>query len=115
MFSVPMSLDSPDPLSATLFALAHPVRRELLDLVRAGPARITDLAARFDISLPAVSRHVRVLGEAGLVQRRIIGRDHFIGPASGGLDEVAGWVAARSEDWRGRLAALKLLLEAGDG
>jgi DNA-binding transcriptional ArsR family regulator len=91
------------------------VRRELLDLIRLGPARVTDLAARFDISLPAVSRHVRVLGDAGLVERTIVGRDHFIGPARAGLDDVAAWVETRSGEWRQRLQALKTLMESRDG
>jgi DNA-binding transcriptional ArsR family regulator len=104
-----------DPLSQTLSALAHPVRRELLDIVRGGPARVTELAARFEISLPAVSRHVRVLGDAGLVERRIVGRDHFIGPSHAGLDDVAAWVERRSGEWRRRLDALKALMEGHDG
>ncbi len=104
-----------DPLSQTLSALAHPVRRELLDIVRDGPTRVTELAARFEISLPAVSRHVRVLGDAGLVERRIVGRDHFIGPSRAGLDDVADWVERRSGEWRERLQALKALLERHDG
>ena len=56
-----------DSLSTSLIALAHPVRRGVLDRLRASPARVTDLAAGFDISLAAVSRHVRVLEDAGLV------------------------------------------------
>lgn len=104
-----------DPLSQTLFALAHPVRRRLLDIVSVGPARVTELAARFDISLPAVSRHVRVLGAAGLVERTIVGRDHFICRSGAGLDEVAAWVDRRSGEWRQRLEALKSLMEGRRG
>jgi DNA-binding transcriptional ArsR family regulator len=67
-----------DALSHALAAVAHPVRRDLLAQVCERPVRVTDLAAGFDISLPAVSRHLKVLENAGLVTRSIEGRDHFI-------------------------------------
>ena len=104
-----------DQLTQTLFALAHPVRRELLDLVRRAPTRVTELAARFQMSLPAVSRHIRVLDQARIVERRVVGRDHFIAPAAGGLSDVADWVTGRSGEWQARLVALKALMETPDG
>lgn len=95
--------------------MAHPVRRELLDQVRARPTRVTDLAAGFDISLAAVSRHLKVLESAGLVARSIEGRDHLIAARAEGWDEVADWVERQSADWRLRLGELKRLMEAADG
>jgi DNA-binding transcriptional ArsR family regulator len=58
-----------DPLSATLFALADPTRRAILARLSQGEATVNDLAAPFDISLPAVSRHLKVLEGAGLISR----------------------------------------------
>jgi DNA-binding transcriptional ArsR family regulator len=58
-----------DPLSTTLFALADPTRRAILALLAAGDASVTELAAPFDMSLAAVSKHVKVLENAGLVSR----------------------------------------------
>lgn len=58
-----------DPLSATLFALADPTRRAILAHLAAGDATVTELAAPFDMSLAAVSKHVKVLEGAGLVSR----------------------------------------------
>jgi DNA-binding transcriptional ArsR family regulator len=104
-----------DDLSEALAALAHPVRRDLLALVRAGPSRITELATRFDISLPAVSRHLRVLEAAGFVARRVKGRDHFIEAKPEGFDEVAQWIALQSAGWALRLSALKEMMEKQDG
>jgi DNA-binding transcriptional ArsR family regulator len=104
-----------DELSQTLAAMAHPVRRDLLDRVRGGPSRVTDLAQGFDISLAAVSRHLQVLEQAGLVNRSVEGRDHFITARREGWEEVEGWVARQSAEWRLRLDALKQLMEAGDG
>ena len=108
-----MSLLGGDRLSDALTALAHPVRRDLLSLVEGKAARVTDLASRFAISLPAVSRHVKVLEAAGFVTRRIAGRDHFIEARPEAFDEVAHWIAARSAEWHVRLLALKALMEDG--
>lgn len=110
-----MSALGADPLSQALAAVAHPVRRELLDRVRAQPCRVTDLAADFPISLPAVSRHLRVLETAGLVSRTVEGRDHFIAGRPDGWSEISDWVEAQTRDWTFRLAALKQVLEASDG
>jgi DNA-binding transcriptional ArsR family regulator len=104
-----------DELSQTMAAVANPVRRELLVRIHARPRRVTELAAGFDISLPAVSRHLKVLERARLVTRRIAGRDHLISPNAAGWDEMAAWVARRSSEWDQRLQALKRLIEAGNG
>ncbi|MBV9997390.1 MAG: winged helix-turn-helix transcriptional regulator [Caulobacteraceae bacterium] len=104
-----------DRLSLALAALAHPVRRDLLALIEARPQRVTELASGFSISLPAVSRHLKVLETAGLVQRTIDGRDHFIARREAGLEPVADWVARQSGDWARRLFALKGLLERAGG
>jgi DNA-binding transcriptional ArsR family regulator len=104
-----------DELSEALAALAHPVRRDLLAILRTRPARVTSLAERFDISLPAVSRHLKVLEAAGFVERRVEGREHIIQGRPGGFDEVARWIARQSADWTVRLTVLKQLMESGDG
>jgi DNA-binding transcriptional ArsR family regulator len=104
-----------DELSQALAAIAHPVRRDLLALLRRGPSRVTDLAARFDISLPAVSRHLRVLEAAGFLARRIEGRDHILEARADGMEEVARWVQRQSADWAIRLEELKQMMEGSDG
>ena len=91
------------------------MRRDLLALLGQGPARVTELASRFDISLPAISRHLKVLEAAGFLARRIEGRDHFIEVRPDGFDEVAEWIARQSADWTRRLAALKQMMEREDG
>jgi DNA-binding transcriptional ArsR family regulator len=110
-----MAMFGRDELSEALAAVAHPVRRDLLSLLRDRPARVTELASRFDISLPAVSRHLKVLEAAGFVARRIEGRDHFIEVKPDGLHEVASWVERQSAEWGNRLFALKQLMEANGG
>src|SRR5262245_1525587 len=59
----------PDPLSATFAALADPTRRAILARLAAGEASVTELAAPFEMSLPAVSKHLKVLQRAGLIAR----------------------------------------------
>ena len=110
-----MSSTGLDPLSVSLAAAAHPVRRGLLALVQGEPARVTDLAARFDISLPAISRHLKVLEAARMVERRVDGRDHFIAARADGLEPMADWVARQSAHWQARLDSLKSLMETRDG
>ncbi|GGK73027.1 ArsR/SmtB family transcription factor [Ornithinimicrobium pekingense] len=73
-------------------ALADPVRRGLLEqLARDGAVRVVDLTVGRGISRPAVSRHLRVLGEAGLVRARDHGRERHYELVAGPLDEVVSW------------------------
>ena len=67
-------------LDHTLGALADPTRRAILLRLTEGEARVTDLAAPFDISLNSVSKHIRILERARLVKRRRVGREHFLSP-----------------------------------
>lgn len=73
-------------------ALADPVRRALLDALAPGPARVVDLAAAHPISRPAVSRHLRVLGEAGLVDATEAGRERHYRLRRDGLTPVTAWL-----------------------
>lgn len=75
-------------------AIADPVRRALLETLARGPARVVDLTAEQSISRPAVSRHLRVLSEAGLVTAEDRGRERHYRLERGGLAVVTDWVAA---------------------
>ena len=74
-------------------ALADPVRRQLLDRLARGSARVVDLASDHAISRPAISRHLRVLGEAGLVSASDHGRERHYRLERSGLEPVTGWLA----------------------
>src|SRR5262245_5324884 len=90
---------SPDNLSVTFAALADPTRRAILSRLAKGPAVVTELAAPFDISGPAISRHLRVLERAGLIAR---GREAQWRPCrleAGPLREVADWTADYRRFW----------------
>ena len=96
-----------EPLSATLTAIADPTRRAIIDRLMAGPARITDVAAPFAMSLAAVSKHLKVLERAGLVRRTRQGREHTIALEAAPLREVASWTAKYQAYWTERLDRLE--------
>lgn len=87
-------------------ALGDQTRRGLLSRLTAGPAMITELARPFSMSLPAVSKHLRVLERAGLVERRIDGRIHRCSLNARALREVDDWLAHYRLFWAGTLDAL---------
>lgn len=90
-----------DPLSATLSALADPTRRAILERLSRGPATVNDIAEPFDISLPAISRHLKVLENAGLITR---GREAQWRPCQlepAALKGVDDWLAYYRRFWTG--------------
>jgi len=91
-------------------ALAHPVRRALIGRLRSGDARVTDLAAPFDLSLNAVSKHVLALERAGLVRRTVVGREHWLALEPAPLREAAGWLEDYRTFWEQRLDSLESFL-----
>src|ERR671935_1901630 len=90
---------SPDPLTTTFAALADPTRRAILARLAAGEASVTELAEPFEMTLPAVSKHLKVLERAGLIAR---GRERQWRPArldARPLKEVAEWAQAYRQFW----------------
>jgi DNA-binding transcriptional ArsR family regulator len=92
-------------------ALAEPSRREILDLLRGGERSVSDLVARMQLSQPGVSKHLRVLREAGLVDVRPEGKRRWYRLRAQPLVEVDEWLAPYREHWSGRLDALERHLE----
>ena len=101
-------------LDQTLMALADPTRRAILQRLSQGEARVTELALPFDMSLNAVSKHIRILERADLVRRRCAGREHYLSFNRQQLDEVANWIETQRAVWTARLDALEALLKAED-
>ena len=96
-----------DPLTLILKAASDPTRRAILTyLAQEGPTRVTEIAARFDMSLNAVSKHIMVLERAGLVSRKTQWREHLIEVQMAPLAEVDGWFAQLRSIWELRLEAL---------
>lgn len=92
-------------------AIADPTRRAILDRLRAGPAPVNALAADFDKSRPAISKHLRVLREARLVAERKAGRERLYQLQPVALQQVAGWIEGYRAFWHGSLGNLKRYLE----
>ncbi|HEY9410481.1 MAG TPA: metalloregulator ArsR/SmtB family transcription factor [Jiangellaceae bacterium] len=92
-------------------AIADPVRREILVLLQGGSLTAGDVAARFTISRPAISRHLRVLRESGLVRDESVGRQRVYTLDPAPLTEVTDWIAQfdepRRRAWEHRLDALE--------
>jgi DNA-binding transcriptional ArsR family regulator len=90
-----------------LVAIADPTRRAILDRLTRGPARVTDVAEPFEMSLAAVSKHVRTLERAGLVRRTRQGREHILTADPRPLRQVARWTSRYERFWNGRLDRLE--------
>jgi len=101
-------------LDDTLLALADGTRRGILKRLAGGDARVTEIAEPFDMSLNSVSKHIRILERAGLVQRRIEGRDHFLSLDAAPLDAAAAWMQRERSAWTARLDKLEAALRADD-
>ena|SRR5215203_821876 len=97
---------SADPLSTTFAALADPTRRAILSRLASGEATVTQLAEPFRMSLPAISKHLKVLERAGLVTqgREAQWRPRRLEPAP--LKEVSDWVEGYRQIWEARLDRL---------
>ena len=97
-------------LSRTFGALADPTRRAILARLRTGSLRVTEIAAPFDMSLNAVSKHLKSLERARLVRREVRGREHYCSLEARPLSEAAEWRSVYRELWEKRLDALEQLL-----
>jgi len=101
-------------LDDTLIALADDTRRKILGRLASGEARVTEVAAPFGISLNSVSKHIRLLERAGLVRRRVSGRDHFLSLEPRPFDELTRWMHETRGFWSSRLDRLEAALRAED-
>lgn len=101
-----------DPLSVTFIALADPTRRSILNrLASDGPTTVNELAAPFDISLPAISRHLKVLENARLIRRDTEAQWRRCSLAPEGLQVAASWIGRYEKFWGARLDGLEDYLD----
>ena len=102
---------SPTSLNRTFAALADPTRRRILAHLARGDRCVTDLARPHAMSLPAVSKHLRVLEKAGLLRRRRYGRVHQLKLEAKPMQQAAEWVEEYRKFWEGSLDRLAAYLE----
>jgi DNA-binding transcriptional ArsR family regulator len=98
-------------LNRTFAALADPTRRRILAHLARGDRCVTDLARPHAMSLPAISKHLRVLERAGLLRRRRYGRVHQLNLEAEPLKKAAQWVEEYRKFWEGSLDRLATYLE----
>jgi len=101
-------------LDRTLVAIADPVRRQILQRLAVSEARVTDVAAEFPISLNSISKHIRMLERAGLIERRVSWREHTLRFRPEPLAAAQQWIASQQMYWANRLQAIDDLLTAED-
>ncbi|MEO7962413.1 MAG: metalloregulator ArsR/SmtB family transcription factor [Gemmatimonadaceae bacterium] len=107
-----LMVTQPAPQTEAVFgAIADPTRRAILHLLRSGDRSAGDIASRFPVSRPAISRHVRVLREAGLVREQRIRQSRVYSLSPERLTEVASWIDSYRIFWGARLHDLKQLVE----
>ena len=93
-------------LDVIFSALSDSTRRDMLLRLTKGEMSVTDLAAPFDMSKPAITKHLKVLEKAGLLRRQIIGRTHRCRLAPQPLSEAAEWIAFYEKFWNQKFDAL---------
>lgn len=97
-------------LDQVFFALSDGTRRAILSRLAEGSTTIGELAEPFSISSPAISKHMKILERAGLIERRIDGRQHHCSLSTGALQTAEDWINFHRKFWESRLDALEDLL-----
>ncbi len=98
-------------LDDALYAVADPTRRRIVERLMRGPARVTDLAAPFEMSLNGVSKHLKVLESAGLLARDLQGREHYLRLRPQGLRRIHAWTSRFERFWSAKLDALEAQID----
>lgn len=101
----------PDPLNGIFGALSDPIRRAMLARLTGGEYSVTALGEPFPVSPPAISKHLRVLQQSGLIDRRKLGRVHYCRLREGALRSAGDWIRQQSEFWEQQFNALAVYLE----
>jgi DNA-binding transcriptional ArsR family regulator len=103
-FITPFGVMNPmEPLTDVLTAISHPTRRAIVKRLTNGPARFLDIAEPFDVALNAVTKHLKLLERAGLIEREKRGREVFISLRPEALRLVADWVHEYERFWNEKL------------
>lgn len=100
-------------LDGVFFALSDPIRRGIVERLQSGPLLVSELAEPFSISIQAISRHIQVLEEAGLVQKERTGRIRRCSLDVGPILDIVAWLNRYSDYWQGQFAQLSGALEHG--
>lgn len=102
------------PLDLVFGALAHPIGRGILARLATGEATVTELAKPFKVSAPAITRHMRILEQAGLLSRTKQGREHHCRMEQRRMQDAEAWIEDHRKFWNERFDALENYLNKGD-
>ena len=102
-------------LNAVFSALADPTRRRILERLKKGEATVGELAEPLEMSWPAVTKHLRVLEETGLLDRRVEGRTHHLTLNAAPMAQASKWLEEHRQFWEKSLDGLVAYLEDGEG
>lgn len=102
---------SPPPLDAVFAALADPTRRAILTRLQAGEASVGEIAAPFEMSQPAISKHLRVLEGAGLIERHVDKQRRLARLRAGPMSAAVSWLEEFRAHWSGSFDQLDVLLD----
>ncbi|MCA0315005.1 MAG: metalloregulator ArsR/SmtB family transcription factor [Candidatus Melainabacteria bacterium] len=101
-----------EQLDRTFFALSDPTRRAIIgNLAGRGECSVLELAEPFALSLPAISKHIKLLENANLVKRRVEGRVHYLSLAPSPMEEATNWLTVYSRFWNAQLSRLEDFLQ----
>jgi len=106
-----MGKDKKDRLSTVLLAMGDPTRREILKKVSQGEPSVLEIAESFPISLPAISKHLKVLERAGLISRKREGRVHRFKLNARPMKDASEWIRNYEQFWQVQLDSLEAYLE----
>ena len=93
-------------LNGVFGALSGPTRRRIVELLAQGPVNVSEIASNFQISLPAVSKHLRILEDAGIIKREIRGREHRLSLDANPMEDASQWLAQYRRFWEDSLQSL---------
>ena len=97
-------------LDAVFSALSDPTRRNIVERLARGPLTVGQIAANCSISQPAISKHVRILEESGLLRRQVAGRVHHCHLSPDAIEVAAGWIETQRRFWNAALDRLDIVL-----
>src|SRR3954451_21736522 len=106
-----MVLDQSPRLALVFHALAHPARRAIIRQLSGGERDLSELASPLRMTFPAATKHVRVLEQAKLVRRRVVGRQHLCRLRAQPLKEATLWTEQFRRNWEARFQVLDALLD----
>jgi DNA-binding transcriptional ArsR family regulator len=92
-------------------AIADPTRRQIIGLVARQPLNLNTIAEKFDVSRQAISLHVKILNECGLIMIKQMGRERYCEATLDGLNEVTEWIAQYRKHWENKLDSLESYLD----